>query len=394
MARITEEQLEIRAMAREVAEAELRPGAERWDAAGELPMSILETLGELGFFGLEIPEAHGGLATDPGSALMALEALAWGDGSVALSVAVHAGPVSGGLVRYGSPQQQSVWLPALADGSVLAGTPVAGGASAVAFEGSLVARSEGDGWVLDGVAPWVVNGSRAGLILVFASIQGDAGGEPLPLLLDPTSPGITRTPSPRTMGFTASDTATLTFSEVRCGPEARLGARGTGESVQMACATAGQLAMAALALGIGDAALDHAVRYATERVQFGTPLSGFGGIQEKLAGAAIELAQARALLLDVVPGASGEASGGGPETLGLHGVHSLRMGAAMAKVAASSAAMRSADEAVQIHGGYGYMRDYPVERLMRDAKGTELLEGSNERLRTEIAQTLVQRSTG
>lgn len=385
MTLLTEQQLEIRAMARDVAEGELRPGAEGWDAAGALPDSVLETLRELGFFGLEAPESLGGLELDRVSTLLALESLAWGDASVALSLAVHASTVTRALLRYGTPDQQARWLAPMAEGTVLAGAPVAGGAGAATFDGSLEAHPDGDGWRLTGSVPWVLNGGRAGVVLVFAALAGTR--TPVPLLLDLGRVDVARHPSPRTLGFTAADLVTLTLNGVRVEADARLGGDADGASIAREVAATGQAAMAAIAIGVGQAALDYTVRYATERVQFGRALAEFGGVEEKLAGALIELAQARAFLLGAV--ARLEAEVEPDDVYPLPHVSTL----AMAKVAASAAALRAADEAVQIHGGYGYMRDYPVERRMRDAKGTELFEGTNEQLRARIAQDLISTSS-
>jgi len=189
----------------------------------------------------------------------------------------------------------------------------------------------------------------------------------------------------RTMGLRPSEIVTLHFEDVELPASALLGAPGEGWALIRGGLTEGRLFVAAQAIGIGQAALDHALRYAGEREQFGQPLHGFGAIQEKLAGMALRVGSARALLYDAARGAEGE--GQDPS---LHTPMAPEAQAAMAKVAASEAVLWSADEAVQVFGGYGYMRDYPVEKLMRDAKGTEIYEGANELLREGIARVLVR----
>ena len=387
---VTDEQLEIRALAREFAAGEIRPHVEAWDAARELPGEIFEKLGELGFAGMRIPEAYGGLDLDIASYLLALEALGWGDPAVALALAIHNGPVPGAILAHGSEAQKERWLPELASGERLAAfalsEPEAG-----SDPGGLEARATktAGGWRLDGTKRWVTNGDRAGLLLLFAR-SGSEGGEGRPggegisaFLLPRETPGIEVSGRERTLGFSASETVTLTLDGVEVGDDALLGGEGEGLRIALGALEIGRAGVAALALGIAEAAREHALRYADEREQFGSPLSGFGAIQEKLAGMELRVAQARALLLDV----AGELEAGSPGPLATP--RSLRARCALAKIAASEAAMWCSDEAVQIFGGYGYMRDYPVEKLMRDAKGTEIFEGSNEVLRMLVARDAV-----
>ncbi len=406
----TEEQLEIRALARQVAEGELRPHAEAWDAARHLPNEVFRSLAEVGFLGLRAPESCGGLALDLPTALLAVEALSWGEASVGLSVAIHTGPVTRSLVTFGTPEQQDRWLPLLADGTALGAFALSeteAGSDVTALTTWAEPADEG-GWVLNGEKRWVTNGDRAGLLLVFA--RTDAGareagrlgapeeeGEVEPrftaFLVPRDTPGIRILERETTLGLCASETVGVAFDGVHLPSEACLAGEGEGWAVARDALVHGRLFVAAQALGIGAAALEHAVRYAGEREQFGRALHAFGGIQEKLGTMATRLAGARALLLETA--ARVEAAGDdlrAPHTLdaGLHAPRSLEAAAAMAKVAASEAAAFAADEAVQIFGGYGYMRDYPVEKLMRDAKGTEIYEGTNEVLRWVTARALVR----
>ncbi len=383
------EALEIRALAREFATGELRPHSAEWDAARELPADIFRKLAELGFLGMRIPDKHGGLALDLPTYLLALESLAWGDAAVALGVAVHSGPVTEILLRKGSEEQKARWLPAMAAGECFAAfalsEPEAGSdASAVALD----ARRTGDEWELNGTKRWISNGDRADLILLFARSSGTPGERDgiSAFLLPRDTPGIRVAGRDRTLGLSASETVTLELEGVKLPDSARIGEEGTGYRMAMDGLVVGRMGIAAQALGIAQSAYEHALRYSAEREQFGRALATFGGIQEKLAGMAIRIAGARALMLDVAARMEGEERG----TLDLPA--SPRAASAMAKVAASEAAMWVTDEAVQIFGGYGYMRDYPVEKLMRDAKGTEIYEGANEVLRMVVSIDAIRES--
>lgn len=389
---LTEEQLEFRALAREFAQGELRPHVEAWDAACELPNEVFGKLAELGFWGMRIPEAHGGLEMDAAAFLTVLEGLAWGEAAVALSVAIHNGPVTRALLAAGTPEQHQRWLPAMASGEAVASFALSepdAGSDPTAL--ATTARRTDGGWVLDGRKRWVTGGDRAGLLLVFARTDAAAaGGEGISAFLVPRDAGgIGVTARERTLGLRASETVSLSLDGTEVAADALLGAEGEGYRIALDAITTGRLGVAAQALGIAQAAYEHALRYALEREQFGVPLHELGAIQEKLAGMAIRIAQARALTLGMARRLDGEGAGDEASSTVLL-PRSLRAGAAMAKVAASEAAMWVTDEAVQIFGGYGYMRDYPVEKLMRDAKGTEIYEGSNEVLRMVVALDAVR----
>lgn len=375
-------------MAREFARGEIRPHVEDWDADRALPETIFQKLGELGFLGMRVPEAHGGLALDATTYLTALEALAWGDASVALSLSIHNGPVTRALLGWGTEAQQERWLPSLAAGEFLAAFALsesAAGSDPAAL--TTEARPSDDGWILDGTKAWVTNGDRAGVLLVFAR-TGEGREGISAFLVSRGDSGIEMVGRERTLGLSASETVTLEFNEVPLPREAMLGSPGEGFEIAMDALTIGRLGVAAQSLGIAQAAFEHALEYSGEREQFGHSLDRFGGIEEKLAGMAIRIAQARAFTLEVAALIDGE----GRPSEGLPS--SLRARTAMAKVAASEAAMWTTDEAVQIYGGYGYMRDYPVERLMRDAKGTQIYEGANEVLRMLVARDAVRESAG
>lgn len=373
---LTDEQRELQTLAHDFAVAELRPKTAAWDQERSLEDDVFSKLAESGFLGMRVPEAYGGLGFDLQTYLTVLEELAWGDAAVALSVAIHNGPVTDLLVRHGTESQKEAWLPRLATGEALGAfalsEPDAGSdASSV----STKARREGDGWRLDGEKRWVTNGGRAGLVLVFARTSEDGLGV---FLVDPASDGYSVEEREVTLGLRASETVTVRLDGVQVDQDGLLGEVDAGLSYALGALDLGRIGIAAQAIGIGRAALDHAARYALEREQFGTPIARFGALQAKLADAAQRLIGGRALLREASQAWSS------PEVprAGVEGVTAM---AAMAKLAASEAASFAADEAIQIYGGYGYMRHYPVEKLLRDAKGAEIYEGTNEIMRRVIA---------
>lgn len=381
----TAEQLEIQSLARDFAEGELRPHTADWDARKSLDDDVWESLAELGFLGMRIPEEHGGLAFDVATYLMILEELARGDATVALGVAIHNGPVAGMLVAHGTDAQKARWLPALASGAAL-GAFALSESGAGSDPSSLETRAtrDGDDWVLHGEKRWVTNGGSAGLVVVMARTDEEGGVGAF--LVEPSADGFSVAGGETTMGFRGSDTARVTLDGVRVDGDALLGDSDRGLSYALEALDVGRVGIAALSVGIARAAMEHAVRYATEREQFGRAIAEFGAIQAKLADMQQRIAAARALTWRAGEAVQASADGGFPRT----GPDGLTARAAVAKLAASEAATWVADEAVQIFGGYGYMRDYPVEKLLRDAKGTEIFEGTNEIMRHVIAREVLR----
>ncbi|HEX6590297.1 MAG TPA: acyl-CoA dehydrogenase family protein [Longimicrobiales bacterium] len=364
------EAAQVRELARQFAESELRPHVEHWDRERELPAGTLDALAELGFYGMLVPEEFGGMGFDLPSYLGALEELAWGEPAVALLLSIH-NAFGTLLVDVGSDAQKTKWLEAMAAGRervCFALSEEHAGSDA----GSLETRAmrDGDGWRIVGRKKWVTHGSRATLALV-AARTGDAGARGISLFAVPVGPdaaGVDVVEREATMGLRAADVVTLEL-DVRVDGDALIGEQGKGFAYAMRGLDRGRLGIAAQAIGIAQAALEHARGYAAERKQFDTALRDFEAIQFKLADMATRTAAARALLLDAAREPSTERS-------------------AMAKLFASETAMWVTTQAVQIFGGYGYMRDYPVEKLMRDAKATEIYEGTNEIQRVVIARAL------
>jgi hypothetical protein len=383
---LTTEQREIQLLAREFAEGELRPHGAHWDETCELGEEVFAKLSEVGFLGMRVPEALGGLELDWPTYLVVLEELSRGDPAVALSVAIHNGPVTELLLRHGSQAQQERWLPRMASGEVLGAfalSEVHAGSDAGAVEAE--ARPRGDGWVLSGRKHWVTNGRRAGLVAVFARTGASSPALGC-FLVDTASDGYTVGERVRTMGLRASETLEVSLEEVALPADALLGERDQGFRYAMEALAVGRAGIAAQAVGIAQAALEHAASYALEREQFGRPIAEFGAIRDKLGEMAARIAGARALVREVAEGLEARGSGTAVEADG----RAVSARAAMAKLLATRTAMWVTDESVQVFGGYGYMRDYPVEKLMRDAKGTEIYEGTSEILRWIIAREVLR----
>lgn len=367
----TVEMQEIRQLARQFAEAELRPHVEKWDHDGKLDESALKQLAELGFFGMLIPESYGGMEFDLPTYVSVIEELAWGEPSVALTVAATSF-VANLIVQNGSDEQKRKWLEPIARGEVLACFAMSE-EDAGSDAASLTARATRDGsdWILSGEKKWVTNGRAAQLALVLARTGASENGvRGIGAFLVPTAAeGYRVGKRETTMGFRPLEIVTVGLDNLRLDGDAVLGEPAQGFLYASQTLDVGRLAISAIAVGIAQAALDHATGYADIREQFGEKLRKFEGVQFKLADMATRVEASRALLQRVAAEPSSKLS-------------------SMVKLFASESAMWVTTNAVQIYGGYGYMRDYPVEKLMRDAKATEILEGTNEIQRVLIAREL------
>lgn len=353
---------EVRGLARDFASSRLRPHTEQRDAEGALEEGLLPELAELGFFGMLVPESDGGMGFDRAAYAAVLEELAWGEAAVALLVAqsVIAADL---IVRHGDAAQRGRWLAALAGGEQLGCVAFSERTHAADGLPAAAAEPQGDGWTLQGTKSWVTNGDRADVAVVL--VQKD--GRPA-LFAVPREAGLAAGERAATLGMRAVPLVDLRLDGVRVSAEHLLAGYDGGTDTGAESLTA--LSGAAIAVGIAQAALDHAIRYADEREQFGSPIRTFQGIQQKLAEMATRTTAARALV---------QRAAALPDDLAA---------AAMAKLLAAETAMYVATEAVQVFGGYGYMRDYPVEKLMRDAKATQIMHGPSEEQRTRIAQSL------
>lgn len=378
---VSDEQRQILELAREVAERRLRPTAEERDRNEErFDREVHRELAELGFFGLLVPEAYEGLGLDLLTYFYVLEELAWGDPGVAVSVSVHNSLPVTILALHGSDVQKERWLPAMARGEVLGAFSLSeANAGSDAASLRTQAEQDGDGWVLDGSKMWVTNGASADLVLTFARTDspGDRRGtRGIGAFLVPTgAPGFVPGKKERKMGQRGSETVAVSLEGVRLGPDGLVGDPDKGFLYALGALEAGRLGIAAQALGIAAAALDHALDYAAEREQFGRPIRHFQGVEFEIAGMSARLEAARGLLERAVRAR-------------MAGDPRRRRLSSAAKWMASETAMEVTRMAVQLHGGYGYSREYPVERLFRDAKVTEIYEGANEIHRVIIARQL------
>lgn len=373
---LSETQRQIVELARDFARTRIDPYAAEWDRAARLPGAILDELGTLGFLGMATPEADDGMGLDTLTYLLALEELAAADASLALSVGIQHAVQSGLLLPHGTAAQRERWLRPLARGEILAAIALAE-ADAGSDAAALGARAErnGDEWMLTGTKAWVTNGATADVAIVVARTGPGPDGQGISAFIVPTDVAGYRPGEPvDTMGLRASNTVPVTLDNVRLPAGHLLGEEGGGFAYAMAALDAGRLGTAVLAVGIARRALEHAVAYCGERKQFGRPLREFEAVQFKLADMATRVEAARAL----AHGAAVRRDRG----------ENVSRQASMAKLFASETAMWVTTQAVQLFGGYGYMRDFPVEKLFRDAKGTEIVDGTSEMQRLAVARGL------
>lgn len=376
------EQRQICELARQFAREEVRPGAEERDRReDEFDREIVDRLGELGFMGMLVPPEYDGLGLDLITYLASLEAISWGDPSVAVSMSVHNSLPTQLLLRNGSEAQKDRWLKPLARGELLGAFSLSE-ADAGSDAASLTAQAErdGDGWVLNGEKMWVTNGAAADLVLLFARTDRPddrRGKDGIGAFVVPTGEeGWNPGKKERKMGLRGSETVAVQLDDLRLGPEHLLGDPSRGYWYALESLEGGRLGIAAQAVGIAQAALDHAVDYAAERRQFGQPVADFQGVRFKLAEMARRVEGSRALLHRAARAY-------------MQDEERTRLLSSAAKLDASDAAMEVTREAVQVFGGYGYAREYPVERLFRDAKVTQIYEGANEIHRVIIAKELL-----
>jgi alkylation response protein AidB-like acyl-CoA dehydrogenase len=376
---LTEEQGEIQQLAREFASAEIAPHAARWDREASFPIDVAHRMGELGFLGMLIPEQYDGLGLDTTSYLIALEEIAAADASAAVLMSVHNSLPTQMLLHFGSEAQRERWLRPMARGEMIGAFALSepdAGSDASALRCQAV--RDGDDWLLTGTKSWVSSGSFADVIMVMA--RTDTPGDRRrskgisAFVVTPDLPGFHVGKKEDKMGLRASPTVQLTFDGLRVPAANLLGEEGQGFVYAMRSLDNGRLGIAAQSLGIARAALEASLDYAADRKQFGQPIKDFQAIQFKLADMASRIAAARALLHQT---AAAKDRG---ESTTLHG--------SMSKLLASETAMYVTTEAIQIFGGYGYVKDYPVEKYFRDAKVTEIYEGTSEIQRIVIAREL------
>jgi alkylation response protein AidB-like acyl-CoA dehydrogenase len=370
---LTDEQRQIGALAAEIAAREIAPHIAAWDREHFFPRELYGKLNDAGIMGIIVPEEYGGAGADYVSYALAIEELARVDAGTAVTVSVHS-MICSALIRLGNDAQKRHWLPKLAHGDVIAGfalTEPDAGSDAANIRGT--ARRTADGYVLNGRKQWCTNGSFAGVVMAMFRTGGAGAKGVSAFAVDPSTPGVTVEKITEKLGIHTSNTVDLAFDDAAVPPDALLGGEGEGFGSAMTALTAGRIGIAAQATGILAACLDESVQFAKDRSAFGRPIGGFEGVSFKIAQMATDLDAARLLVYR----AAALADAGKPFTIE----------ASKAKLFASTAARKHAAEALQIHGGYGYTTEFPVERHYRDAKITEIYEGTS-----EIQQVIISRS--
>ncbi len=377
---LSDEQREIQSLAREVARSEIEPNAAAWDRNHHFPRGLFTRLGELGLLGVCIPEEYGGAGADFLSYILVIEELSRADAGVGVTVAVHTSAVTLPILTFGTDEQRSRFVPPLARGEHLGAfalTEPEAGSDAGALR-TLARRDEGrDGWTISGTKQWITNGKHAGTIVLFArtdpTVPGARGVSAFVIDGDRRFVRVTR--EEEKLGLNSSSTVDLAIEDYPVDRDRLLHEEGKGFAVAMTTLDGGRIGIAAQALGIAQAAYDVARAYALERRQFGKRIADFQAIQWKLADMSTQIDAARLLVYR----AAWLKAEGRP--------HSEE--GAKAKLFASETARRQTAEAIQILGGYGYTKEFPVERYYRDAKITEIYEGTNEIQRLVIARSLL-----
>jgi len=374
---VTPEQRAVGDLAREIAQREIAPHVAAWDREHRFPRELFTKLNDAGLMGIVVPETYGGAGADYVSYALAIEELARVDAGTAVTLSVHA-MIGSAILRLGSEEQKRAYLPKLSSGDVIAGfalTEPGAGSDAAALIST--ARRDGDSYVLRGRKQWCTNGSFAGVTMGMFRTGGAGSKGISAFLIDNHLPGIVVEKVTEKLGIRTSNTCDIAFDDVRVPASALLGAEGTGLSMALSALTAGRIGIAAQAVGILAACLDASVAFAKEREAFGKPIAAFEGVSFKIAQMATDLDAARLLVYR----AAALADRGAP----------FAIEASKAKLFASTAARKHAAEALQIHGGYGYTTEFPVERYYRDAKITEIYEGTSEIQQLIVARSLLGR---
>jgi alkylation response protein AidB-like acyl-CoA dehydrogenase len=373
---LTAEQREIQALAREFAEAEIEPNAAAWDREHAFPRELLGRLGDLGLMGVCVPEEYGGAGADFLSYILVLEELSRADAGVGVTVAVHTSAVTLPILAFGTEAQKERFVPPLARGETIGAfalTEPEAGSDAGSLRTS--ATRDGDAWTISGTKQWITSGDFAGTFLLFARTDPETPGPRgvSAFLLDGEQVTVTRVEEK--LGLNSSATVDIAIDDARVGEDRLLHEEGKGFAVAMATLDGGRIGIGAQAVGIAQAGYDVARAYALERKQFGKPIAEFQAIQHKLADMATEIDAARLLVHRAA-------------WCKQQGLPHAEEGA-KAKLFASETARRQTAEAIQILGGYGYTKEFPVERYYRDAKITEIYEGTSEIQRLVIARSIL-----
>ncbi len=373
---LSKEQIMVRDMARDFAQERLAPQAAAWDKSNHFPIEELKEMGELGLYGMTIPEEWGGAGVDYVSYALAIEEIASGDGSCSTILSVNNSVVCGLLLQFGTQMQKETYLKPLASGKMLGCfclTEPQAGSDASSLRTRAV--KDGDSYVLNGTKQFITSGKHADAAIVFAVTDPDAGKRGISAFVVPTvNPGYKVASLEDKMGQHASDTAQIVFDNCRIPADHLIGEEGQGYKIALGNLEAGRIGIAAQCVGMARAAYEAALSYAKERESFGQPIMQHQAIAFRLAGMATQLEAAHLLVLSAAE-------------LQEAGLPSLKE-ACMAKLFASEAAEKICSDAIQIHGGYGYLKDFPVERIARDVRVAQIYEGTSDIQKMVIARQL------
>jgi alkylation response protein AidB-like acyl-CoA dehydrogenase len=376
---LTDAQRAVRAMVRDFAEREIRPLARHYDERGEFPWEIVKKMAPLGLLGMIFPEEYGGAGMDYVSYILAVEEIARQDGGVVLTVASHTSLCSNHIYLFGSEAQKQKYLVPLARGEKLGAwglTEPGSGSDAAGLQTTAVRK--GDRFILNGTKNFITQGTVAGLYVVMANTDRTRGKQGISaFILEKETPGFRPGKREEKLGLHSSDTAQLILEDAEVPAENLVGELHHGFLDTLKILDGGRIGIAAMAVGLARGALEESIAYAKVRQQFGRPIGQFQAIQWKLADMATEIEAARLLTLRAA-------------TRKERGLSTTKE-SAMAKLFASEVGMRACNSAIQIHGGYGYLRDYPVERYFRDVKLTEIGEGTSEVQRLIISREILGR---
>jgi alkylation response protein AidB-like acyl-CoA dehydrogenase len=373
---LTEDQILIRDAVRELCRGEFAAQAAYWDRDDAIPPSAIAKLAEMGLLGMSIPEEWGGLGYDSRTVVMVIEEIARVSAALAIMVAVHNSVGAYPIYAFGTDEQRKRYLPRLTTGAVGAFSLSEPGSGSDASALSATARREGEHYVLNGEKNWVTNGHHVWTFLVLARTGGPGSKGVSAFIVENDQPGLTVGKSEDKMGLRGSDTVTLAFAGAKLPVAQRLGAEGEGMKIALSMLDSGRLGVAAQALGVMTAAFHEAVRYSQQRHAWGAPIAKIQAVQFKLAEMERRIHATRLLLQKAA-------------WLKDSGQDFIRA-ASMAKLYASEAATWVTHQAIQVHGGYGYVKDYAVERYYRDARVMEIYEGTSEIQRLVIARSLLK----
>lgn len=374
---LSEEEAMFRDAVREFAEAEVAPRVPQMDAAHEIGAELISQLFQLGVMGIEIPECYGGAESGFFTAALVVEELSRVDPSVAVLVDVQNTLVINAVLRWATPDQQSRYLPRLAAGTVGAYALSEAGSGSDAFALALRAAPDGDDWVLNGRKMWITNGAEAGLFIVFGNVQPELGYKGITaFLVERDAPGLSVGKREDKLGIRASSTTELVLDDVRVSAGDVLGDPGRGYKVAIETLNEGRIGIGAQMVGLAQGAFDHTLRYVQEREQFGHPVASFQGVQFQLAEMATRIEAARLMVYNAA-------------RLKDAGERFLRE-AAMAKLHASRTAQHVSSLCIDLHGGYGFTREYPVEKYYRDSKIGTIYEGTDNMQLQTIAKDLLR----